>query len=161
MAELLKDRDIGKTVGIAQLYTNQTQGGSSGDGFKLNNEKKAVKTITVWINKGPVDYLDRDLVRAIEVVWTDGKTRSQGNKSGDSSSFTFDDDEKVTKLSLWAGGRVDKLSLTTNRTTWVNGGTGGTEHAQKLGNGILLGFSGSSDKNGLVSLGAIFKEDSD
>jgi hypothetical protein len=136
--------------------------------FTLRDSLVAVQTITVWIDKGSTGYTDRDLVKAIQIDWTDGTGRSQGNKTGNSHSFDFNDGEKVTSLSLWTGDRVDRILLKTDKPRTFDqggkdytGGKGGTEHPQELGTGILLGFAGSSDSDELVSLGAIFKESSD
>lgn len=103
-------------------------------------------------------------MKGIEVTLKGGTTRIAGSKTGVKSSFDFDEGEKVTKMSLWTGSRVDKLSLTVatqGRASFEKGGPNGTEHAQQLGNGILLGFSGTYDSNELISLAAIFKEASD
>ena len=41
------------------------------------------------------------------------------------------------------------------------GGPYRLEHSEDVGNGLLIGFTGSYNSDELVSLGAKFKEDSD
>ncbi|KAI1202565.1 hypothetical protein F5X97DRAFT_344746 [Nemania serpens] len=151
---------------------NEVQGGSTGTlDFKKQKDLNAVTGITAWVADGPGNYSDRKVVRGIEITWKDGTTRLMGLKKGDSSVHSFDSDETVKSMSLWTGDLVDRIKIETTRTTWEQGGkeaestksgkTGGSEHVQKVGNGILLGFEGTSNNDGLVSLGAIFKETSD
>ncbi|OAP55339.1 hypothetical protein AYL99_10312 [Fonsecaea erecta] len=155
-------------TGTKAIVTNSDKGGSSGTAFTLTDNKIAVKKITVWVDNGSGGYSDRKLVKAIKLDWTDGKERERGNKTGTSYSFEFDDNEKVDSLDLWTGDRVDRIKLTTDGGRTFDhggmdytGGKGGTKHSEEVGNGILLGFDGRADSNELISLGAVFKEDSD
>jgi hypothetical protein len=147
-------------TGIVDIMKNPVHGGTGGTTFSISDDLIAVQTITVWVGPGS----GTTLVLGIKVDWTDGKSRSKGNTSNTngSSSFKFDEGEKVTSMSLWTGDRVDRLLMKTDGdNTFDQGGTGGTEQPQGIGNGILLGFQGSYDSNELVSLGSIFKQDSD
>jgi hypothetical protein len=143
------------------IVDNPPPGGSTGDPFTISNSLNAAQTVTVWIAKG-TRWSDRDQVKAIKVVYADGTARVHGNQTGTSHSFKFDSDERVTSMGIWTGDRVDRIKWETNQNrTFDHGGWGGTEHSEELGNGILLGFSGSADSHELISLGASFKEDSD
>ncbi|KAL2125882.1 hypothetical protein VTI74DRAFT_2365 [Chaetomium olivicolor] len=84
-----------------------------------------------------------------------------GQQTGASYLFEFDDNERVTSLVLWTGGRVSRLAFNTNMGCNFDngekdngGGKGGKPQNQELGNSILLGFKGSWDSNELFSLGA-------
>ncbi|KAK7227584.1 hypothetical protein V2G26_015587 [Clonostachys chloroleuca] len=143
------------------IVGNPHNGGSTGDPFTISNAFNAAQTVTVWIAKG-TRWSDRDQVKAIKVVYADGTERASGNQTGTSHSFKFDSNERVTSMGIWTGDRVDKIKWVTNHNrTFEHGGWGGTEHYEELGNGILLGFSGTADSHELISLGASFKEESD
>ncbi|KAI1121565.1 Jacalin-like lectin domain-containing protein [Nemania abortiva] len=146
---------------MKSFVNNQTTGGSSGTAFTLTNQSHPVTSISVWIARGKT-HSDRDLVKAIKVTWSDGKDLTKGNKTGNEYSFDFNDNEKVKSLAIWTGDRVDKIKLTTDGDrTFEKGGWGGSSHSQDVGNGVLLGFTGTANSDELVSLGAKFKEDSD
>ncbi|VUC37222.1 unnamed protein product [Clonostachys rosea] len=147
--------------GQQDIVKNPPHGGTSSDPFTISNDLNAVQTVTVWIADGSY-YTDRQLVKAIKVVYSDGTDRGSGNQTGTSHTFKFDSGEKVTSMGIWTGANVDRIRWVTNHgRTFDHGGTGGTERPQQVGNGILLGFSGSTNENELVSLGSSFKEDSD
>jgi hypothetical protein len=154
--------------GVVDIATNPPKGGSVGTDFSVSENLVAVKQVTVWVDDGSGVYSDRKLIKAIKTEWTDGTSRSEGNQSGVSHSFQFDDSEKVTSLSLWTGDRVDRIQMKTSGSrTFDHGGKdytngrGGKENSQDIGEGTLLGFNGKYDSNELISLGTIFKEDSD
>lgn len=156
--------------GTVDIATNPTNGGSSGKAFDLTNGLNAATKVTVWVKKGSGGWNDRDLIKGIEVSWASKTLSAKGDtKDAMEYSFAFNDGEKVTAMDLWTGDRVDKISLPTDiissstnqPRTWTHGGTGGSKHSQVLANGILLGFKGTYDSNELVSIGSVFKEDSD
>jgi len=150
--------------GLVHIVSNPNHGGSSGTDFTLTNGNFAVKTLNVWIAKGSNGWSDRDLVKAIEIVWTENTDITvQGSKTDATQhSFTFHDGETVTSMDLWTGDRVDKISFTTSENrTFTQGGTGGTQYSQQIGIGVLFGFKGSYNSDELVSIGSVFKESSD
>jgi hypothetical protein len=154
--------DVTNPIGIRADVVNQNVGGTGGTAFTLTDDANPVKKVTVWVARGGSPWTDRDLVKAIKVEWKDGKQRAQGNQTGNAHSFTFDEGEKVTALDLWTGDRVDRISIKTSEgRTFDHGGDYGYKHSEELGNGVFIGFTGSAGANELVSLGAIFKEDSD
>src|SRR2546423_14572544 len=103
-----------KATGALKIVSNPPTGGSGGTAFRLTNAEIAVKTISVWFARGSGRLSDRDLVKAIEVIWTDGQDGVKGNQTGAKYTFTFDDNEKVTAMRIWTGDQVDKLSLATD-----------------------------------------------
>lgn len=161
------DFDSANVTGIKAVVSTEKHGGSETDPgvttFTLRNGLTPVEQITVWIAKGADGWKDRDLVKAIKVKWTDGEDDTKGNETGNKHTFKFQQDEKVKSMDIWTGNRVDRIKIVTdkNASPFDQGGKNGTVHAQELGNRILLGFQGSYDKNELISLGAIFKEDTD
>jgi len=153
---------------IPHILTNPPSGGPGGTDFSLSNDLIAIRKVTVWVHNGSGANSDKKLIKAIKIEWTDGTTRSKGNESGAEHSFKFDTNERVTSLSLWTGSRVDRIQMTTSGSrTFDHGGKdytngrGGKKYAQQVGEGTLLGFKGTYDSNELISLGSIFKEDSD
>ncbi|OAA72468.1 Mannose-binding lectin [Cordyceps fumosorosea ARSEF 2679] len=144
---------------------NPNQGGTTtaeDADFEISENLNAVNTVTVWVDNGSGSFSNTKLIKAIKVKYGDGTERTKGHTTGTTYSFTFDNNEKMKTMSLWAGARVDRIKWETRGgRTFDHGGTGGSEYTQDVGNGILLGFTGTKDDNELVSLGSIFKEASD
>ncbi|KAL5337915.1 hypothetical protein BJX70DRAFT_368025 [Aspergillus crustosus] len=153
---------ISSVFGAQPIIKNKNTGGSGGTDFTLTHDSHPVKTLNVWVTKGSGVWSDRDLVKAIQVTWDDGKKSAvKGNKSNaDEYVFSFGDDEKVKSMTLRTGDRVDKIKFdTTNDNEFAEGGDNGTAYDQKIGNGVLLGFKGAANSDELVSLGSVFDED--
>ncbi|ATY63057.1 Mannose-binding lectin [Cordyceps militaris CM01] len=143
------------------------QGGAVNQGttFFIRNELRAAHTVTVWVGRS-ASHLDRDLILAIRVEWSDGRHQTSGDQvtSSTQHSFRFDEGETVTSMSIWAGDRVDRIRWRTNRNRNFDeggknyqNGFGGRERVQNVGNGVLLGFHGRDTPNTLFSLGSIFR----
>ncbi|KAL4867761.1 hypothetical protein BDV12DRAFT_197911 [Aspergillus spectabilis] len=152
---------ISSIIGIQPIIKNKTTGGTGGTDFTVTHDSRAVKTLHVQIAKGSGGWSNRDLVKAIQVTWDDGKNSAvKGNKANaDEYVFSFGDDEKVKSMTLRTRERVDKISFdTTDANTFAEGGDNGTAYDQKIGNGVLLGFRGVANSDELVTLGSVFDE---
>jgi hypothetical protein len=91
-----------------------------------------------------------------------GKERIRGSQTGIPHSFEFNDDEKVTSMGMSAGDRVNRIFFVTDGgCVFDQKGEAGTRYDDFIGNSILLGFTGSFDAYGLLSLGTVFKDLSD
>ncbi|KAL4881946.1 hypothetical protein BJY04DRAFT_51803 [Aspergillus karnatakaensis] len=149
-------------IGSKPTIKNKNEGGSGGTDFTLTHGNHAVTEVHVWVDKGSANWSDRDLVKAIQVTWSDGKVSTvKGNSDNHNEAiFSFEDAEKVKDMTLHTGDRVDKIAFnTTQDNDFAAGGEYGSAHDQKVGNGVLLGFKGSFNSEELISLGSIFDED--
>lgn len=167
------DLDAPSKLGATSLkaaVTTKSTGGSGGTEFTLTNQEHAVTKIQVWTDIGSNtkdgNWSDRQLVKDIELTWSNGTTSNiTGNQSGNSVDFKFNDKEKVTSMTIRTGNRVDKISFDTDKKEdgeyrkFAAGEDHGSEHTQTVGKGILYGFRGYYDttKNELISVGAKFK----
>jgi hypothetical protein len=163
--------DQGVTTLKADVSTKST-GGTGGTEFTLTNGKAGVKKIKVTTDTGSKtsagDWSDRQLIKDIHLTWTDNTTENITDyKNGNWIDFDIDPDnnEKITKMTIRTGGRVDKIYLETDKEvkgeyrTFSAGQENGSEHEQTVGKGILYGFHGTYDKGTkeLISLGTLFK----
>ncbi|KAL2814844.1 hypothetical protein BDW59DRAFT_167034 [Aspergillus cavernicola] len=100
---------------LSPIVKNTSEGGTGGTDFIITNGSHAVKEVRVWIAKGSGTWSDRDLVKAIKVTWEDGKKSAvKGNQSNTNGYiFYFNDNEKVSDMTIRTGDRVDKLIFNT------------------------------------------------
>lgn len=159
------DFDIQVTEDIA---SNPPTGGTNdptASKFTLTHGSHPVTKVTVWIGKGAGCLSDRNLVKGIKITWDDGSHQSaKGGEIGDclKETFPFNDEENVKDMIIRTGSRVDKLSFSTTATPsrkFEEGDNNGDEHTQYVGNGVLLGFTGTYNSQELVSIGSTFDED--
>lgn len=160
--------DIGSGLGhatgiMADVSTSSTGGTDTGDyvkAYTLTHGEYTVKKIQVWTATGSGRWKDRQLVKDIELTWTDGHVNHiTGNQSGNSTDLTFEDAEKVKSLTLRTGDRVDKVELITDQDHELKEGEDhGSEKVQRIGGGGLLGFTGNWDtvNKELISIGSKF-----
>ncbi|KAH8690355.1 hypothetical protein GQ44DRAFT_667452 [Phaeosphaeriaceae sp. PMI808] len=144
--------------------TKAEGGGTSGTEFTSSSPilEPRISIITVWVDKGAGQWSDRDLVKDIELTWNTGfKSSITGNHTGKPYAFQFANDEKISRMTIYTGDRVDQITFqTTMNREFKAGGSHGTAHGQDTGKSILLGFHGtwsSTDKE-LITLGSKFKD---
>ncbi|KAI0533126.1 hypothetical protein GGR58DRAFT_521957 [Xylaria digitata] len=127
------------------VIVNEVHGGEEDKKFAIRYGAIPVRAISVWVEQGS-EWPERNIVKALRVTWVDGRQHTVGKTTGVRSDFVFDDDEKVTVMSLWTGGpgrggRVDQIWISAGQNhTFQCGGGYGYQHKQMLGNGTLLGF---------------------
>jgi len=141
------------------MPTTQAEGGGA-SGTAFTSQEPRLSIITVWVDKGAGQWSNRDLVKDIELTWDTGsKSSITGNHTGKPYAFQFANDEKISRMTIFTGDRVDQITfVTTKSRDFKAGGSNGTAHGQDIGNGILLGFHGvwsSTDKE-LITLGSKF-----
>lgn len=144
------------------------QGGSGGTTFTSSIPEPRITKLKAWVDKGAGEWSNRDLVKDVELTWNTGaKSSITGNHNGTAEDFQFANDEKIKRMTIFTGARVDQITFVTDKKdsngkdrTFSAGGSNGTAHAQSTGKGVFLGFQGTwsgTDKE-LVSLGSQFKD---
>jgi hypothetical protein len=138
--------------------------------FTLLHGSSEVDKIRVWIGNGKPPN-PKELILALQLVYVDdSESQVVGNKNYKDyvmEQFDLNSDEVITEMILYTGWRFDRILIkaidtkTKKPREWRGGAKdGGNPHAQKVGQGVLLGFWGYHDDNEIVQIGSIFRGDS-
>uniref|UniRef100_A0A3P9KL00 Jacalin-type lectin domain-containing protein n=1 Tax=Oryzias latipes TaxID=8090 RepID=A0A3P9KL00_ORYLA len=134
---------------MSYLAPVKVVGGQGGTPFTFNDADTGavIKKVEVWVAP--------DLVRFISVLMTDGAQQTYGTAEVEGDlmlSFTFEDGEYFSDLSLWPNSTGDRLSGFRFKTTkcnffeacMVNGKSSVTETPVDVGSGLCFGVKGRS-----------------
>ncbi|CAG9993010.1 unnamed protein product [Clonostachys byssicola] len=148
------------TTDERDLIWNPPHGHDGGQLFKaVQNGNVNVSALNVYTHDGPGDH---EVIKAIEVEWTNGQTHKYGHASGPSTSTTFHKSERITKFIIYGGDWVDAIYYESTRLPggWKAGGSGGIPAEQDIGNGVFVGLWGNAGFD-IDSLGGVFESSKD
>ncbi|HLP45935.1 MAG TPA: hypothetical protein VK469_08315 [Candidatus Kapabacteria bacterium] len=123
-------------------------GGHGGQPFSASGLQCAfIRSIRIWKDK----FDGHSMIKAIEVLFTDGITQSKfGNSKGEvDAEFTFNEGERFESLSLWGNGNGKRLGRIKFKTTdgreFDTGKCDGKdEYTAIVGSGLCVGIEGNS-----------------
>ncbi len=123
----------------------------------LGDSIHPVAWLETWENWHAGDHWG---IVGIKVTWNSGSSESAGRTGGTPTKrFGFDDGEKIISMVIHGGNEIDNISFQTDKgNTFKSGGGGGVSYEMRVGNGILLGFKGTSDGSDVYSLAPIFQK---
>jgi hypothetical protein len=102
-----------------------------------------LKKITTWRDGST----GNGVIAAIELKWFDAQeTASTGDKHGASNYYEFGKDEKITKMNIRWGNKVDQIAFETDKGgQYQHGGTSsGNVASLNVGNGKIVSAHGRS-----------------
>ena len=142
------------------LYSNNlSPNASAGVSFigQPGTDEDRVSSIKVWTHNGPGDH---QVLTAIELVWSNGRSWTFGDRGGSTYEATFTGAERITEMSIHAGDYVDAIAYkSTVQTNWGTlGGSGGKPNQQNVGKGIFVGLWGRRSGASMSALGGIFEK---
>ncbi|KAI5921947.1 hypothetical protein F4810DRAFT_721697 [Camillea tinctor] len=145
----------------SNIFKNEYYGHDSG-GHEFtalgNSDQMPIKTLKVWTINGEGDH---EIIKAIKIIWQNNEQQTFGNPTEQAKyGYTFEEDETIQHMSVFAGDWVDSLWFQTKKTPGTKlGGSGGVEHKQNVQNGVFVGLWGRCGSD-IDALGSIFLKNS-
>lgn len=140
------------------IFVNRPVGTSSGNAMNLFRAGE-IPPIRLETFLGTRAGTNSQVIIGLRLTFLSPPTLIGGITTGAASGdFLFTPGDLITEFIIRGGTLVDRIEIRTRRGgAFTSGGSGGIDQPQVVGNGLFMGFEGTSSSSGIESVAARFQ----